>query len=597
MRKLRIVLAALIVGVLGITGAATPATAAGPDRLPITIANQSGRGEQVFVYVQGTNLSTGKLGWVDAGGTFHQWPAGANPPSPAPDSAIAGPTNGGSVTVQVPRGFSGRIYFSFGQKLPFSLTPGGLVQPAPWAGNDPSRDILFDWSELTYDNGGLWLNSSQVDMFAVPHAVSVTGASGTTRTTGRLVAGGRQQIIDALKGDAAWARSVVTRSDGTVLRVLAPGKAASAGLLSAGFLDSYIASAWNAYSSRNLTVQPFGDRPEVRYTGRTSGTTMRFTDSSGREVASFNRPSSADVWGCDGALHAPNDQVVGPIARTLCSALFRGTLGASTTEPVSDAGQYYRSTPPNLYGRVIHAAMADGRAYAFPFDDVGAHESLVHDGDPRSARIELHLVHGRWGHDADADADHRDGRDPFRLGRQVPRRRRGEGRQRDCRAALRLQRYERAALDLRLRRNAPRARQVPRREGLGHQQRLEAADLGVPPGPVEPDVGPLGELLQEPRVRQVHRQPGRQGRQQPAHPDLGLLRQHRPAVVAAGRLTRPARPADGPSPAPAGGGPSPSRPALSAPRAAGRARSSRRSGRGVPGSPRRSRPAGPPARA
>jgi len=392
MRRLRTWLTTLVVGALCITGVAAPAApaaAAGPDRLPITIANQSGLSEQVFVYVLGTNLATGKLGWVDAGGTFRQWPAGSNPPSPAPDSAIAGPADGGAVTVQVPRGFSGRVYFSFGQKLPFSLTPDGLVQPAPWAAGDPSRDILFDWSELTYNDAGLWLNSSQVDMFAVPHAVSVTGASGTTRTTGSLVANGRQQIIDTLKASPEWSRSVVTRADGTVLRVLAPGKAASAGLLSTTYLDGYITSAWSTYTTRALTVQPFGDRPEVRYTGRTSGTTLRFTDSSGREVAAFARPSSADVWGCDGALHAPNDQVVGPIARTLCAALFRGTLGTSTTEPVLDAAQFYRSTPPNLYGRAVHAAMTDGHAYAFPFDDVGAFESLVHDGDPRSARIEL----------------------------------------------------------------------------------------------------------------------------------------------------------------------------------------------------------------
>lgn len=389
MRQLQKWLTALVVGALCVVGAAAPVAAVGPDRLPITIANRSGRGEQVFVHVLGTDLATGRLGWVDAGGTFRQWPAGSNPPSPAPDSAIVGPADGGAVTVQIPRGFSGRIYFSFGQKLPFSLTPDGLVQPAPWAPGDPTRDILFDWSELTYNEAGLWLNSSQVDMFAVPHAVSVTGASGATRTTGRLVANGRQQVIDTLGANPEWARSVVTRDDGTVLRVLAPGKATNAGLLSARYLDGYIASAWNAYTTRTLTVQPFGDRPETRYTGRTSGTTMRFTDASGREVAAFARPSSSDVWGCDGALHAPNDQVVGPIARTLCAALFRGTLGTSTTEPVLDAGQFYRSTPPNLYGRVIHAAMADGRAYAFPFDDVGAFESLVHDGDPRSARIDL----------------------------------------------------------------------------------------------------------------------------------------------------------------------------------------------------------------
>lgn len=396
MRHVRTRWAAAVTAALTLAGtlaagiaAAAPAAAVGPDRLPITVGNSSGRSEQVYLYVLGTNLATGRLGWVDGSGTFTAWPAGSNPPSPAPDTAIAGPRDGGSATVRVPRGFSGRIYFSFGQKLPFALTPDGLVQPAPWAGGDPTRDILFDWSELTYNDSGLWLNSSQVDMFAVPHSVSVTGASGRTATTGRLVADGRDAVVDAMRSRPEWARSVVTRADGTVLRVLAPGKAAAAGLLSTTYLDGYIASAWGAYASRTLTVTPFGDRPDVRYTGRTSGTSLVFTDTSGRQVATFARPSSSDVWGCDGALHAPNDQVVGPIARTLCAALFRGTLGTSSVEPVTDAAQFYRSTPVNAYGKAVHAAMADGRAYAFAFDDVGAFESLVHDGDPRSARVDL----------------------------------------------------------------------------------------------------------------------------------------------------------------------------------------------------------------
>ncbi|PZV93585.1 Beta-1,3-glucanase [Micromonospora phaseoli] len=33
--------------------------------------------------------------------------------------------------------------------------------------------------------------------------------------------------------------------------------------------------------------------------------------------------------------------------------------------------------------------MRDGKAYAFAFDDVGAFESLVHDGDPRAAGLIL----------------------------------------------------------------------------------------------------------------------------------------------------------------------------------------------------------------
>ncbi|MFG1677509.1 beta-1,3-glucanase family protein [Micromonospora sp. NPDC049282] len=368
---------------------AAPAHAVGPNLLPVTVTNTTGRADAVHLYVIGTQLSTGRLGYVTAAGAFVPWTGGQIPPSPAPDASIPGPGNGGSTTIQFPRGFSGRVYFALGQKLSFLLTPDGLVQPAPWAAGDANRDILFDWSEFTYNDAGLWLNSSQVDMFAVPHAVTVTGANGVTRRTGDVVANGRNAVIDGIRAQSGWANTVQTRSDGTVLRVLAPGKAAGAGLLSATYLDSYIAAAWNAYTTRTLTVAPFTDQPNVRYFGRTSGDTMTFTNGNGQAVASFRRPSSASVWGCDGDLPAPNDQVVGPISRTLCAALNRGTLGTVDTQPSTDAAAFYRNSPTNQYARLIHANMADGKAYAFAFDDVGAFESLVHDGDPRAAGLIL----------------------------------------------------------------------------------------------------------------------------------------------------------------------------------------------------------------
>ncbi|GIE80471.1 hypothetical protein Aph02nite_64210 [Actinoplanes philippinensis] len=362
--------------------------AAGPT-LPFTVTNRTGRTEPVFLYVLGVNLDTGKLGYVDASGAFTPWTGGGAVPVPAPDVAIPGPANGQSTTIKVLKNISGRIYFSFGKKLDFRITTDGLVQPAPWAGGDPNRDILFDWSEFTLNGSGLFLNSSQVDMFAIPHEVSVTGGSGVVTKTGDLVANGRQKVIDAVRANPDFAKSVVTRSDGTVLRVLAPGKAADAGLMSATYLDSYITSAWNAYTSKNLTVVPFGDRPEVRYTGRTSGNVINFTDTSGRTVASFTKPSTANVWGCDGALGAPNDQVVGPIARTLCAALWRTTLGRIDTQPGGTAADFYTGGPANPYAKSIHSNMADGKAYAFAFDDVQNQESLVHDGDPRAAGITL----------------------------------------------------------------------------------------------------------------------------------------------------------------------------------------------------------------
>ncbi|MEV6492101.1 beta-1,3-glucanase family protein [Actinoplanes sp. NPDC051633] len=357
--------------------------------LPVNVTNRTGRSESLFLYVLGVNLATGKLGYVDQGGAFHNWTGGASTPVPAPDVSIAGPGNGGSATLKMPKGLSGRLYMSFGRKLDFRLTTDGVVQPAPWAGGDPNRDILFDWSEFTLNDSGLWLNSSQVDMFAIPHVVSVQGGDGRTMRTGEVKPGGRQRVIDAIRATPGFAKTVTTRADGTVLRVLAPGKAADGGAFDPAYLDPYIAGAWNAYTSKVLTVQPFGDRPEIKYSGRTTGNVMNFTDAGGRTVASFPKPSTSNVWGCDGALAAPNDQVVGPISRTLCAALHRSTLGRIDTQPGGTAADFYQGSLTNHYSRLIHENMVDGKAYGFAFDDVQNQESLVHSGDPRAAGIEL----------------------------------------------------------------------------------------------------------------------------------------------------------------------------------------------------------------
>jgi hypothetical protein len=374
---------------LAVLGAATAAWFALPASadetpLPFTVTNDTGRGDAVFLYVLGTNLTTGKLGYANASGQFTDWTGGASTPVPAPDVSIPGPANGAATTIQIPRNMSGRIYESFGQKLVFKLTTDGLVQPAPWAGGDPNQNILFDWSEFTLNDGGIFLNSTQVDMFAVPQTVSVTGSGGTS-STGTPVAGGRQKIIDQVKASGDFARSVVTGSDGTVLRILSPGKAADAGLMSPTYYDSYISSAWAA----PVTVVPFADQPDVRFIGHSDGNTMTFTDATGATVATFTKPSTANVWGCDGALAAPNDQVVGPIARTLCAALQRGTLGTLDTQPSGTAADFYRNSTPNVYAKAIHENMADGKAYAFAFDDVQNQESLVHDASPTSAGITM----------------------------------------------------------------------------------------------------------------------------------------------------------------------------------------------------------------
>ncbi|MFF6958715.1 glycoside hydrolase family 64 protein [Streptomyces sp. NPDC088197] len=390
-RKLFVPLAAatLIGGGLTAAGLASTASASVPDTIPLTFTNNSGRGDQVYVYDIGTNLATGEQGWADADGAFHAWPAGGNPPTEAPDASIAGPADGQSLTLKLPK-FSGRVYFSYGQKLVFKLTTGGLVQPAVQNPDDPNHDILFNWTEYTLNDSGLWINSTQVDMFSAPYAVGVKTADGTTKTTGHLKPGGYNGFFDGLKArPGGWAGLVETAPDGSVLRALAPGHGIESGALPASVMDDYINRVWDKYSSSTLTVTPFGDQPDTKYFGRVSGDVMNFTDSSGAVVTSFQKPDSDSVFGCYKLLDAPNDQVRGPISRTLCAGYNRTTLLTNSEQPDADASGFYQDADTNQYAREIHEQMADGSAYAFAFDDVGNHESLVHDGDPQEASITL----------------------------------------------------------------------------------------------------------------------------------------------------------------------------------------------------------------
>ncbi|WAZ19273.1 glycoside hydrolase family 64 protein [Streptomyces cinnabarinus] len=368
---------------------AAPSQAAVPATIPLTIKNSSGRGEPVYIYNIGTLLTTGQQGWADVNGTFHAWPAGGNPPTPAPDASIAGPAAGQSLTIRMPK-FSGRIYFSYGRKLDFRLTTGGLVQPAVQNPSDPNRNILFNWSEYTLNDGGLWLNSTQVDMFSAPYAVGVRRGDGTTISTGRLKSGGYNAVFAALRAQSGgWANLIQTRPDGSVLRVLSPGHGLETGGLPASVMNDYVNRVWQRYTTSTLTVTPFANQPNTKYYGRVSGNVMNFTNGSGTVVTSFQKPDADSIFRCHKLLDAPNDAVRGPISRTLCAGFNRSTLLTNPNQPDTSSANFYRDSVTNHYARVIHAQMTDGKAYAFAFDDVGNHESLVHDGNPQQAYLTL----------------------------------------------------------------------------------------------------------------------------------------------------------------------------------------------------------------
>lgn len=382
------------------TSAPTNAAAA---TVPLTVTNAGGPGA-LHLYVLGTDLTTGRQGYVTSAGRFTPWSLPtADGETAAPDVSIDEPASVAQLPISLPRNVSGRLYFSYGAPLWLGLTRGGLVQPEPWNAGDPNAFTLMDWSEFTYDAGGLWLNSSQVDQVAIPHEVSVTGTDGSTRRTGGLSSSRYAAAVAEILAAPGFGRTAMYAGNGSLLRVLSPGKATATGRMDPAYLNPAIEAAWSG-SAGVIRIAPFGGDPARIYVGGGMGSQMTFTDSTGRPVAAFSTPTSLDVWECARALTPPNDAAVGPIARTLCAALHRGTLGSGVVEPVTDPATFYRAAVSDHYAAAIHAAMSDHLAYGFAFDDVANQESLVHDPNPVSAGIVLRPGTGAAGAVSPSDA-------------------------------------------------------------------------------------------------------------------------------------------------------------------------------------------------
>lgn len=358
----------------------TAAAAAGG--LPLTVVNGTGRyaNGSVFVYILGVD-ATGTQGHATADGSFVPCTLSDNGSGGYSDYAIP-PAASGGTTINLPK-MSGRIYFSLGDRLRVKVVVDGngrpaLQYPAGWVSSDPNYQIMHDWIEFTYNDAGMFCNTTMVDMFSVPLAIRLAGSR--TQTTGTLVDGGRDKIFAALAARPEFARLIV----GDRLRVIAPGHGIDGGLFPADYYASSIESVWNKYRQTGLTVQTDAGT----YTGTVAGDRLTFSGGS-RTPAPIAKPSTRDVFFCDGALAAPNDGVTGPVAAILGAAFNRSTLLSDTVQPVTDAARFYQDPVTNHYAAAMHAASQDGHAYGFAFDDVAGFASYIQDNAPTSMTVTL----------------------------------------------------------------------------------------------------------------------------------------------------------------------------------------------------------------
>ncbi|MZE79175.1 glycoside hydrolase family 64 protein [Streptomyces xinghaiensis] len=346
--------------------------------LPVTIANNSGSfgNASVHLYVVG-NLD---------GRQVRLTPEGTVVPIALSDNGADGFTDyaiplagSGETKLSLPH-MSGRIYVSLGEKLKFKAVADGngnaaLQYPAGWVESDPNYGVLHDCAEFTYNAAGMFCNTTMVDMFSVPLSIRLTGEK--DQTTGTLRDGGRSAAFTAVQRIEEFARLVV---DDT--RIIAPGHGLDAGLFPKDYLAPYIDEVWSTYTGKDLKVTTNAGT----FTGRVRGERFTFD---GPASVSFAKPSTRDVFFCDGNLAAPNDGTTGPVAAVLGAGFNRSTLLTDPAQPATDPAAFYRGELTNHYAKAVHAATEDGKAYGFAFDDVADFASYIQDTRPTGFTLTL----------------------------------------------------------------------------------------------------------------------------------------------------------------------------------------------------------------
>lgn len=371
--------------------------------VPFSIQNNTGS-DTVYAFVTGLSINDNNaLVLLESDGQTLYYPSSPAAPGAAlaVDCAIPlGPSGGAPVTITVPQLAGARLWFSIGTPITFLLNPGpALVEPSVTNPSDPNIGIQWDFAEFTYNSAQLFANTTMVDFTCIPIGLTLTDTAGGTQAVGGLPAGGLDTVASGLTAQQAadgnpWTDLIIT-SGGQNLRVLSPqnGIVLNSSFLS-GYYDSYVSQVWQMYESATLTVDTQASYGTV--TGQVSNGQLTFAG-----VGSFAAPATADIFSCSTgpfSTAGASGEVLAIIPR-LAAAFNRSTLLIDSSQPDGEnPASYYANATTNQYARIVHATLADGLGYAFPYDDVtpngGVNQSgAVSSGSPAVLAVTLGPVH------------------------------------------------------------------------------------------------------------------------------------------------------------------------------------------------------------
>lgn len=377
--------------------------------LPTTFVNNSGITPAYFTIIarNPNNRADPAFYHVTASGQLVKFAAADRGPDGTADYNIPFPAAG--VSFPLPLSIAARMYISLGSKFKTRINAD-----LTWAGqngwsdkDDPNYNVLWDNFEYDYaispdsNQPGMGINATEVQMFGLPLAFTLTGPTSGTQTAG-FKPGARTAIMNGLNGDSTFSSVLVTgTATGTnvsPIRAISMDQAIInvrdniAGVphfSNTTYFDGYIASVWNFYKTHTLTMytSAFGT-----YTGTVNSANQLVFTQPNKPDVTFALPSTPDAIVGGGGLVTPCNQWSAPnplflacteIGSSLSAAFNRTSLLIDQTmtrdyggHPCPNPTEYYQGSPINLYSKLMHANSypqspfaTAGAAYGFGFDD------------------------------------------------------------------------------------------------------------------------------------------------------------------------------------------------------------------------------------
>jgi hypothetical protein len=352
---------------------------------------------QVYVTVIGLDPATGAFAYVKPDGSITDVTVADNTaPGSLTKNGQSYPnysfTLSQSKLLKLPKMSSGRVFISLGEPVYLKILADangniGYAGPNPQNAADPNVNVHFDWYEFTYNAGGIYINTTQVDEFGLPLLLDVWGQGGSfhqqTGITESIVALDQEYVNET---PAEFHSTAINN-----LRIMSPTKTTfNAGGTNGNYFDAYVASVWNNYNMTPLIIDLFGG--SRRFTGTTSATSFNFTEvnlNNGAFVGNtytIAKPTTQDILQCSGSMASgnPTSQDVNTvelaIEAQLCAAFNRHSMMNVATWATPTA--WYSAAPANYYAQFWHKHSVGGLAYGFAYDDVSNQSSTINTPQP-----------------------------------------------------------------------------------------------------------------------------------------------------------------------------------------------------------------------